>query len=55
MRIFGRLHFCMVKYLSFHNSSFCLYKMLFHVKMARPHCCATPGCLQNLQTWAECS
>ncbi len=33
---FGRLYFCMVKYLSFHNSSFAL--RCFLVCMARPQC-----------------
>jgi hypothetical protein len=35
-RIFERLYFCMVKYLSFHNSSFALRYVL--MSMARPHC-----------------
>ncbi len=29
---FRRLYFCMVKYLSFHNSSFALRSILFNVK-----------------------
>jgi hypothetical protein len=37
---FGRLHFCMVKYLNFHNSSFAL--RYFIMKMARPQCATHP-------------
>jgi hypothetical protein len=39
-KIFGRLYFCMVKYLSFHNSSFCL-KILFNVN-GKATVCDTP-------------
>ncbi len=35
-RIFWRLYFCMMKYLSFHNSSFVLLYLL--MSMARPQC-----------------
>jgi hypothetical protein len=35
-RIFGKLYFCKVKYLSFHNSSFALRHFL--MLMASPRC-----------------